>query len=173
MNCFKRVSVAIALIATASCANAQVYGEAAYSWISYENSGYKADLGAIGATIGYEINKNLAIEGMLSEGISDDSVQVLGLNIKVKGKDTYGVFLKPKAVLGDVELYAKLGWAKSNVEYSIPGASVSDSGSDFAYGVGMQYSLSPKTYITGGYMKLYDKDSVTIDGWSFGFGYKF
>ncbi|MFY9329250.1 MAG: porin family protein [Georgfuchsia sp.] len=169
-----KISVAIALVVAATAASAQVYGEVAYTGLTYEEEGGKADLGTLGATIGYEINKNLAVEGMFAAGVQDDDVDVGGFNVNVDLKNTYGVFLKPKAELAEnLEVYARLGWAKSKIEASAFGQTMSDSGSDFAYGVGLQYSFSPTTYVTGSYTNLYDKEGTTIDGWGIGIGYKF
>ncbi len=84
------------------------------------------------------------------------------------------MFLKPKAKINqDLEAFAKLGWAKTKIKASGGGFGASDSGSDVAYGVGLQYSITPAAYITGGYMNLYDKDDVSADGWNIGIGYKF
>lgn len=170
-----KISTAIVLVAAASSACAQFYGELGYTALSYKESGAPdADLGLLGATIGYEINKNLAVEGLLATGISDDTVQVGAVNVKVKNKDTYGFFLKPKAIVAEnLEVSAKLGWAKSKIEASSLGVTASDSGSDFAYGVGVQYSVTPTAYITGGYSNFYNKDGTKVDGWNIGVGYKF
>lgn len=176
-----RISAALVVIAAATSASAQsaspqtrLYGELGYTALQYKEPAGKADLGLGTATIGYEINKNFAVEGSLGTGISDDNVNVSGTNVKVDIDNSYGVFLKPKAqVAQDLEVFAKLGWAKTKLKANAGGFSASNSGSDFAYGAGAQYSITPAAYITGGYMKLYDKNSVTADGWNIGVGYKF
>jgi opacity protein-like surface antigen len=173
--------VPLVLIAAATSANAQsavpqtkLYGELGYTALQYKEPAGKADLGLGTATIGYEINKNFAVEGMLGTGITDDNVNVSGTNVNVDVDNSYGVFLKPKAQIAqDLEVFAKVGWAKTKLKGSAGGFSASNSGSDLAYGAGAQYNLTPTVYIAGGYMKLYDKDSVTADGWNVGVGYKF
>ncbi|CAG4884912.1 Maltoporin (maltose/maltodextrin high-affinity receptor, phage lambda receptor protein) [Georgfuchsia toluolica] len=107
---------------------------------------------------------------MLAGGVQDDNVETPFGSVNVDLKHTYGAFLKPKMDLGqNFELFARLGWAKTKID----AGGGSDSESDFAYGVGLQYSFSPKAYVTGGYMNLYDKDGVQVDGWNIGVGYKF
>lgn len=169
-----KVSAALLIVAAATSANAQTYGEISYSSVNYEEPAADADLGLLGVTFGYEINKNLAIEGTFAAGVQDDNVQVGAVNVNVDAKHSYGVYLKPKAALGEnFEVFAKLGWAKSKLEASGGGLTISDSGSDFAYGIGAQYNFSPKTYVSGGYTNLYDKDSVSVDGWNISIGYRF
>ena len=179
-----RISAALVLIAAATAATTasaqtaspetKFYGELGYTALQYKEPAGKADLGMGTATIGYEINKNFAVEGALGTGISDDNVNVLGTNVNVDVDNSYAVFLKPKAVVAqNLEVFAKLGWAKTKLKGSAGGFNASSTGSDFAYGAGAQYSITPTAYITGGYMKLYDKNSVTADGWNIGVGYKF
>ena len=72
-----------------------------------------------------------------------------------------------------LEVFARLGWAKTKLKANGGVFSASESGSDFAYGAGAQYSFTPTTYVTGGYTRLYDKNSVTADGWNIGVGYRF
>jgi len=168
---FKKFSAALVLALAATSASAQVYGEAAYNAINIEGDGLDADVGVLNATIGYEVNQYLAVEAMAGTGVTDDDVDIGGgVNANIDVDRTYGVFLKPKAKLGqDFEVFARLGWAKTKIK---AGSDAQDE-SDFAYGVGLQYTITPKAYVTGGYTNLYDKDGITVDGWTIGFGYKF
>ncbi|CAG4884917.1 Porin family protein [Georgfuchsia toluolica] len=171
----KSIAVALVLATAATSASAQVYGEIGYSALNADGDGVDVDLGTLGATVGYEINKNFAVEAMIAGGVQDDDIQdPLFGNINVDLKHTYGAFLKPKMNLGqNFEIFARLGWAKTKIEANGGGVTDSDSESDFAYGVGVQYSFSPKAYVTGGYMNLLDKDGIEVDGWNIGVGYKF
>lgn len=167
---------AMALLSIAGAASAQVYGEAAYPGLNFSESstGADANIGALGVNIGYEINKHLAVEALIAAGVKDDTATVTGVSVNVGPKHPIGVYLKPKATIGEnFEVYAKLGWADTKVEFSGPGGSASGSDSDFSYGVGAQYNFSPKSYVSAGYLKLDNKNTVDIDGWTISVGYRF
>ena len=170
-----KIAAAIALAAAAGSASAQLYGEVAYHGLNYDERGTDSlSLGALGVAIGYEAHPNLAVEAMVAIGVQDDSVTVEG--IKVDGELDYsaGLFLKPKFRITDgFEVFARLGWAQSEVTARGPGVSISDDGNDFAYGLGAQFSFNKNVYVTGSYMNMYDKNDVKVDGWSIGLGYKF
>jgi opacity protein-like surface antigen len=172
------VALTLATAAVTTNANAQnnsgFYGEVGYTSVQYKGSGVKADMGMLGATLGYEINSYLAVEGMYATGISGDTVKILNVDVNFDIDHNYGVFLKPKyAVSKDLELFAKLGWNELKGTLSAVGRSASSSDDSFAYGIGAKYAINPKMYVTGGYSSLYDKNSTTTTGWNFGLGYKF
>ncbi len=165
---------ALIVATTATSALAQVYGEVGYNAVDYKEAGRKASLGSLSATVGYNFHKNLAVEGFVATGIADDDVRVSGLNVNVEAKTSYGVFLKPKVALSDsFEVFAKLGWVESKIGASVANISVSEKGSDFAYGLGAQYNVSKKVYLSGGYNSFYSKNDVKVEGWNVGIGYKF
>jgi opacity protein-like surface antigen len=126
--------------------------------------------------VGYEINPNVAVEGLLGLGLNKSSVTVGGTstNIDAKISTSYGIFVKPKVMVSnEVELFARLGYASSKLKLSTSGASRSETESSFAYGLGGNYYLNKQTYLTASYMSLYSKDGVKATGLSIGVGYKF
>ena len=171
----KHLALAAALMTAAAGASAQVYGELDYSFVSYKESGVPdATTGMLGGNLGYEINKNLALETRAAFGVMDDDVAYRGLNINVKVENTYGFYLKPKfSPAPNLELFAKLGYMHTKVKASALDFSQSSSGNDVAYGLGAQYGFTRQGYVTGGYSRFYDKDSTKLDGWNLGLGYKF
>ena len=109
-------------------------------------------------------------------GLSDDSVKFNGATTvaKLKIDNSFGVFLKPKAMLNEnIEIFGRLGYMNSKLTASGAGLSLSDSDSGFAYGLGANYYVNKNTYLTVSYLNAYDKDSTTISGVTFGLGTKF
>ena len=136
----------------------------------------KASPSVIGLTLGYELHKNVAVEAMAAFSAKDDSVEVNGISFPadVKVNNSYGVFVKPKAMLGEkFEVFGRLGFLKSKATVSGLGFSDSVSESDVAYGIGANYYLNPTTYLTASYMNLYNKDDSKVTGFTLGLGMKF
>jgi outer membrane autotransporter protein len=142
-----------------------LYGELGYSWTQIHGNGVKATPGAIRGIIGYDVHPNLAVEGMLEGGTGHDTDN----GITAKLKSSYGVFAKPKYDFGNTEVFARLGFARTNV-----GLSTGDvTSNDFAYGVGVKYNVTPKVNVGLDYTRLADKDGVKVDGVTLGLGYRF
>lgn len=167
------VASALLMLGTAHAQTAKspLYGELGYTFLEVKNSslGFKANPQALRGIIGYNFHPNLAAEGMLAFGTTSDS----DLGVDVKVKHAYGIFVKPKYEMDNVELFGRLGWVRAKVRAS--GGGVTDTGSDddFAYGLGVNYSFNPKMYVGLDWMRYFDKDSTKIQGWTVNFGYRF
>ena len=173
------LSVTAVLATAAAAAQAQVYVEGAIAPLTLKDSEapvLKAKPTVLTGIVGYEINPNVAVEGLLGLGLNKSSVTVGGTstNIDAKISTSYGIFVKPKVMVSnEVELFARLGYASSKLKLSTSGASRSETESSFAYGLGGNYYLNKQTYLTASYMSLYSKDGVKATGLSIGVGYKF
>jgi len=169
-----RLAGAAAVLAFAAAAQAQVYVEGAYSAMTYKDGSVSVKPAALSGVVGYEISPNLAAEGMLNLGVKDGSITEQGDTRKVGLTNAFGVFLKPKVMLSnEFEVFGRLGFAQTKLKFSAVDGSSTDSGSSFAYGLGANYYLDKKTYVTASYMSLYDKNSQKVDGFNVGVGYKF
>ena len=165
----KRIAIAAAaallMLGTAQAQQARAaspwYGELGYTFLNLEAGGNDADPQALRGIVGYNFHPNFAAEGMLAFGTASDS--------GVKLKNAFGVFLKPKYDFGNVEAFARLGWVRS--EFKVGG--FSDDDNDFAYGVGLNYSFNPRTYVGADYTRYFDKDGVKVDGLTISLGYRF
>ena len=165
---------------TATAAQAQIYGEVGYTALTAKDTSsattYKASPSALGVTVGYEVHKNVAVEAMGVFGISGDNIKKNGTSTsdKFKVDSSYGVFVKPKAMLGEnFEIFGRLGYMNTKVSNAGASSSSSLTKSSLAYGLGANYYVTKTTYLTVNYMNLYNKDSVKIDGITFGLGMKF
>jgi len=171
---------AIAAVLFAGAAQAQqrmpsstspaLYGELGYTWLELrDNPGFRVNPGAVRGIIGYNFHPNFAVEGMAAIGAGDDSA--LGVDFKLR--NAYGVFAKPRIEFNNFEAFARLGWVHQRVRASAGGFSVSGSDSDFAWGLGANYNFNPRTYVGLDYMRLFEKGSARIDGWTVSVGYRF
>lgn len=152
-----------AVLATAAAAQAQVYVEGAYNPVSITNSGSTVKPAAISGVLGYEINPNVAAEAYVASGVKKATDGT-------KLSNSFGVFLKPKVMVSnEVEVFARLGYEKTNASYG----ATSISSSSFAYGLGGNYYMDKKTYVTASYMSHLNKDGLKINGLNIGVGYKF
>lgn len=177
MKTISRVLGSLMLVAYAGLASAQMkapttssyYGEVGYAATSIGDSSVTFKPQLIRFVVGKDINQNLSVEGMFSPTIAKDGYR--GVDIKAQ---TYGVYLKPKQEIAkDTEVFARLGWAKSQLDLSANGASRSLSDSSVAFGAGVQTQFSKDVYGQIDYMRFYNKDGVKADGLAVSVGTRF
>lgn len=176
-----KLVIASALTLAAFSASAQMYGEVGYTSVKFEanvdGDNLESSPSAVRGVLGFEINPNLAIEGMVGLGLGDDKVTFNGH--KVPGVKTdidsmLGLYVKPKFMLGpDLEGFVRLGFAQSKGSFSGYGQKVTLTESSFSYGLGFSYALNQKTSLNVDYMSYLDKDDSKVNGFTFGVGYKF
>ena len=129
---------------TATAAQAQIYGEVGYTALKIKSTSgvnkLKASPSALGATIGYDVHKNVAVEAMGVFAISDDTINFNGAPAKLKLNSSYGVFLKPKTMLSEnFEIFGRLGYMNTKLSASGANFSASEARSSLAYGLGANY----------------------------------
>ena len=150
------------------------YAEIGYTGLTYKDPDVKthpADVRLIG---GYELHPNMAVEfiGLLSA--KESKVTADGSLIKLKVDSVWGLFLKPKvAVSPEVELFGRLGYARTKVKLAADQGTISDSANSFAYGVGAAYAINKRVSINLDYMSYYNRDNIRIQGPTLGLGIKF
>ena len=111
--------------------------------------------------LGYEMRKNLALEGMASFNIKrDDGV----------GGKTIGFYMKPKKQFGNgSEVFARLGL--SDVQRDVDGRT--ESATRISYGVGFSTYLTREVYGQIDYMHYGNVESVKASGLTFSVGTRF
>lgn len=148
------------------------YAGAGYTFATLESNDVDvdADLGVLFLRGGYQINQYLAVEGRLGEGVQDDKVQ----GVKLEIEEMYGVYAKV-GLPTEIGLYpyALLGMTHAKLKASVPGFSASSTDSDISYGVGADYWFSKQLSAGLEYANFYDKDGDTISGFTLGVNYKF
>ena len=178
----KKLLLVSAISLTAFAAQAQIYGEVGYvsTTIKDTNEGFtiKASPTAIRGMLGYELNPNLAVEGMAAFGLSDASIKVNGQSIPGVNftiDHAVGIYLKPKLKLNDaVEIFGRVGYARVKGTVSVPAeGSESNTESSASYGAGLSYAINPKLSLNADYMQYLSKGGTKINGFAFGLGFKF
>jgi opacity protein-like surface antigen len=151
-----------------------IYGELGWSSITFKDSGYSFKPSAVRALIGTEINPNLAFEGMVGLGVADDTIRIANTPVTAEIDKTWGLYLKPKVSLANnVEVFARLGYARTHVSVSAPGYRAADTGGDLSYGAGASVKLTDSISVNADYMSYYNKDGVKGTGFTVGLGFKF
>nr|WP_297531605.1 porin family protein [uncultured Roseateles sp.] len=171
--------VAAALLA-AGAAQAQstpqaqngVYGELGYTFVKVKDDFFNVSFkpGAIRGIVGWDLHPNVALEGMLAGGVSDDTTQ----GVKAKISRSYGLYVVPKySLTPEFEVFGRLGYADSKVKLSSSLGSSSGSDSSFSWGLGAKYNFNKQVYGAVDYMSYFDKDSTTVTGVTLSVGYRF
>jgi hypothetical protein len=171
---FAWVALLAALAAGTASAQSMVhdsgyYGEIGYTPLSIDGKGVKYKPDVVRFVFGKDLNSNLSIEGMYLTTVSKDTYN--GTTASYSG---YGLYLKPKMELtNDTEVFARVGYARSESKESGAGFSSSGSGSDLSYGIGIQTKFTKEVYGQLDYINYYDKDSVKIKGFTVSMGTRF
>ncbi|QTD45642.1 outer membrane beta-barrel protein [Ottowia testudinis] len=152
-----------------------VYTELGFTALRYKDNATGAGLPAFkgNATMvrgiaGYNLNENLALEGMVGFGVSGKKSTIGGEVFHAKPSNMVGLFIKPKLPLGDsAELFGRVGF--SSVKFGgDPGRS-----NGLAWGLGGAYRLTPAVALTADYMRYYSKSGQSLGGMTVGVNYRF
>lgn len=179
----KKIIVTLLLLVASSAFAAEpgFYAGVNYAQTDYKQSGFPTvSPTALVFKLGKELNPNLAIEGRLGIGLSDDSVGIdLGIPVTV-GLDIdnfYGVYLKGRLPIGTVTPYGLIGWTKGKLTATVAGGGISVSGSDsdsgVSYGLGVDFPVGKTTAINLEYAQLLKGDGYKINGISVGLAFRF
>jgi len=140
------IIASLAALAMAAPAMAQdnpvtVYGTAGYA--NTDTNG--VNLGAIQGRIGARFGQYLGLEGEMAGGVDGDEKKIAGtrydLDLNYQAA-VYGVGYLP--VAPNADLFARVGYGKSELDVSGPLAAGSADGDSWNYGVGGQYFFTEK-----------------------------
>ena len=170
----------LAGVAHAEGAEAPLYFELGYSKLSVKGGvtglSLKASPGALSGIAGYQVNDNLSLEGMLAFGLGSSEAKIngVGSGVDTKVGTGLGFFTRASTHLSDdLELFGRLGWQHSRLKFSNASGAASDSGSDLAYGFGVNYNLSKSSYLQASWMSYYNKNNTKISGIGLSYGMRF
>jgi opacity protein-like surface antigen len=177
-----RYTVAFAFLGCLTT-HAQTYMEVGYLQVNMKaNRGAGMNLEAnpdmIGVLGGVDLTQNFAVEGLVGTGINKSDTTRNGVTqatpIDTKISSYYGVFGKPKAKLSDdLEIFARVGYIHGAITSSAATNSIDSTSSNWVYGAGLSYSLSPKVYLTGSVQQVSPKNDVRTKISSVTLGYRF
>lgn len=165
------LSVAVALAVGSVVAHADPYAGVNLTKVNYKEDGFDtASPTALTFRLGNQFNQNLAVEGRLGLGLSEDQVE----GITVELDRYFGVYAK--AILPASEtfsIYGLVGYTDGDLTFSIPGFSLSSSDSDFSFGFGVDIQVSKTVILNAEFAQLVKGDGFEVEGVSFGLGFKF
>lgn len=170
----------------ATCAEAQnigkLYGEVAYSMLSIEDTSannlgtWKPSQGRF--ILGTEVTDYLALEGIISQGLSSGTVVKNAVSVEVKPKTSYGFAVRPFInITDDIQLFGRVGLLRIESETSIINAgnrdTVNESTTFKAYGAGVGYKINKEISAFVDYLKLSNENESKPSTFSVGMRYKF
>lgn len=130
-----------------------------------------ADVFTLHGGLGYQFNQFFAAEGRIGFGIADDTVSAnttAGVQeVDVELNNYIGVYGKAGVPVGSFAWpYVAFGYTRGELEVSSPAGSFDDSDSDVSFGAGADFDLSAGSKLGLEYMRFYDEDGTTLDGFS-------
>ncbi len=182
-KCVNGLSILVLLAAGASV-HAQTqkpvnpwYGELAYAPVKIKQVDVTGSTAKnLRGIVGYELHPHVALEGLLSLGVGDASATVSGDPVDTRVDRVVGLYVKPKlAVSQDIELFARLGYARTKVTSTLTatGEAESESVSDVSYGLGASYRINERWSAVVDYMHYSEKYGTRLQGWAVGLRLKF
>ena len=174
MKKLQLIAIATLAVLCASGAQAQsrtsadngYYAEIGYSPIDVSGAGGTATPDTLRFLIGNELNKNLAVEAFYITTTSKDSRE--SYNASISG---FGMYLKPKMALSEsTEVFARLGFMRADITAAANG---SHTGTDLAYGLGVQTNFTKSVYGQLDYMNSYDRSGVSAKGYTLSLGTRY
>ncbi|MFM2058369.1 MAG: hypothetical protein RLY71_2754 [Pseudomonadota bacterium] len=170
------VALSAALVSGVACAQqAGFYGGASFARADLKVDGFKTvSPTALSLTLGNQIDKYIAGEFRYGFSLSDDTLQVNGVDVKAKIKDYMGVYVKgfvPVTLSGS--LYGIAGYTSGKVSFSGPVATTSESDSGVSFGVGGSFAINRLTFVTIEWMRLLKGDDYTLNTLGAGVNFRF
>ena len=178
---FNRLAFSAILALGAQGAMAQsVYGEVGYAAMTTKLSVPLIGLSASAkpsmarALIGVSPFGGLSFEGIASGSLSSDNFISKGLNGSSLGNaevsQILGLYVGSRLGLGPVEVFGRVGMAKSKVKFNGLGSS---NDTDVSYGGGVRLLPMGNVTLSADYMNYLNKGGARIEGYTLSVGYKF
>ena len=179
MKTIKAVTLTLAFLSTFSTAQENKvkgpYIEGAYLATRYEEPAGSFNHGTGAVRLGYNIDKNFAIEYMAGTNTDTATIKVGSTTVNAKVATMSGLYLKAKApITDDFSMFGRVGRTYSKTSASSSFASSGDEGSDWSMGLGLEYKLSKNIYSAIDYMSyVNNSNNVKIVAPSISIGYNF
>jgi Outer membrane protein beta-barrel domain len=179
MNTTFLASAALLATLLAPATQAQtVYGELGYSNLSLKLSVPVVGLRAsahptmVRGLVGLQVTDGLALEaiGGFHAGESGYTNSNTGTRYNGKVDQLYGLYVSPKIGLGPVELFGRVGMARSKISFEGLG-----SGQDkkLSYGGGLRLMPTSRLSLSVDYMNYLDSGGASVNGYSLSLGLRF
>ena len=173
----KKVAVAALIAMSAVAAQAQSYVEVGYGTAKYTEPSLTMTPTVIRAVVGQNLNDNFALEALGAFGASNGTTSYSGVGITLKVNSITGLYITPKVKVGNAELFARAGYARSTGTATATGSrgslTLNADGSSPSFGGGVKFNLGNGSSITADYMSYYSKDGIDINGVTVSYGFSF
>lgn len=149
-------------------------GDIGYTSVAIEGGGYSTAPSIVRASLAYDINPNLAIEGMVGISAVASDFRVGGTTYTAKVDNLFGVYLKPKAQVNqDFGVYARLGYIQATTTAAVNGYYGQEKNNSVSYGIGATYQVAPTVALNLDYASYYNKNGVSANGLTAGVAFRF
>ena len=177
----KKIAIVAAMLAcqgavlAAEDVKVNFYGEVSLGQLQYKDPGFDFSPAFVRVLAGKNFNNHFAVEGLLGASLSNNKKTISSVELTTELPYLLGVygkvFTNPNE---DLEIFARLGSGNFKRTFSTSKISLSETGSNFSYGVGAKYAINKAISATADYMTYYQtKNSVGLSGFSIGVGYNF
>ncbi len=119
---------------------------------------------------------NLAVEGRLGIGLSDDSQNIFGLDVDLEIDHILGVYgaYYSGTSSSTTRAYGILGFTQGEFTITVPGfGSVSDDDSDISFGLGVNFAIGENGVINLEYMNYMEIEGTDITAIAIGYNATF
>ena len=142
------------------------YAEGGYHHANLDSEdGASLTLGLIGGNLGYEFASGWAVEAVLAQGILEDDLTILGIDVPFKAGTWYGLAGKYSWLIGDRgSVSVKLRTTSVGLEADAPGATVSESEWKVGWAIGGAYDLTDSVYAIGEFNQFMDTNTGVFVG---------
>jgi hypothetical protein len=173
----KKVAIAALISMSAVVAQAQSYIDIGYGTAKYTEPSLSMTPTVIRGVFGHNLNDYFAIEALGAFGASNGTTSYSGVGFTLKINSIAGIYITPKVKVGNAELFARAGYARSTGTATATGSrsslTLNADGSSPSFGGGVKFNLGNGSSITADYMSYYSKDGIDVNGVTVSYGFSF
>jgi len=150
------------------------YLGAQYGFVTYSESGIPDyNPSALVVRGGYHFSQYVSVEGRYGFGVSDDTNTILGVDVKLKIDNLYGLYAVGHLPLSkSFELYGVAGFSSGKLTASALGVSDSASEDDLSFGVGAEFFMNRVSFSLE-YMSYMRKSDFDVSAFGLGVNFMF
>lgn len=168
-------ALALAPVASADPSTGPYVGVSAGAYtLDVDNGDFDDNALNLRISAGLKMNENLAIEGNYTK-LFEAKDRFAGSEAELEA-DAWSLMIKPILPLGNLDLYAKAGWAWYDAEVSaqLPGLRLAADGrdDDFTWGAGAEFRFTDNFSLRGDFDRI-ELDNVDLNFVSAGLQLKF
>jgi hypothetical protein len=174
----KKVAIAAVVALSAIAAQAQsTYLDIGVGTAKYTETALSMTPTVVRGVFGMNLNDNFAFEALGATGLGDGSTTYSGVGVTLKINSIIGAYITPKVKVGNAEIFARAGYARSTGSVTLTGSrgslTLNADGSSPSFGGGVKFNLGNGSSVTADYMSYYSKDGIDINGVTVSYGMNF